>query len=226
MKSMRISMITLAVGLAGATAAWGAESVMNLISTGDAITKQVADTKAAAEAAEKHDKELAQEGRDLTTEAANLNKENAAFTKENSDLNQRISDYNSRCNPKKQLNQDEYNACKADGAQLNQDVAKVNADKDTLNKHINDVNARIPKHNEEIKGSGQKVKDAFADYDSALKREGVWLDQVRDQISSEAFKPYGQKAGCPDVTKPAKTAEALSKMADDVLACLKRVSNT
>src|ERR1041384_4685050 len=62
MKSMRIPLITLA--LAGAvTAAWGAESVMNLISSGEAVQKEVLDNKAKMDAAQQKNKDLAGQGK-------------------------------------------------------------------------------------------------------------------------------------------------------------------
>lgn len=223
MKNLHISMIAL--GLAAiTTAAWSAESVMYLVTSGEAVQKEVQDTKAASDAAVKRDQELAAEGNDLDAQSAQLLKENDAFNKENADINQRIGDYNSRCSTSKLLNQDQIKACKAEGDQLNADVAKVNADKDALNKHIADVNARIPKHNEEAKNSGNQVKATADAYVTALKNEGAWLDQARNLMVTNAFKSLGQKAGCPDVNDPAKTADTMAKMADDVIICLKKIS--
>ncbi len=225
MKTMRISLISMVLGLAGlATAAWGAESVMSLISNGEAVQKEVLDTKAAMEAAEKKNHDLAAEGNKLTSDQKQLTADVAAWNKENDDLKARIADNQTNCGPDKKLTQDQYNACKAQIAQLNTDIAKVNSDNADLNKRNKDLNTRIPQYNTDIKGIKGEVDSSYTAYNSALKKEGAWLDQARGQMSSSAFTAYGKKAGCPDVTKNTKTPEAMIKMSGDVIDCLKKVS--
>ena len=225
MKTIRISMIPLVLGLAGAlTAAWGAESVITLISNGEAVQKEVVDTKAAMEAAEQKNKTLAAEGNKLNSDQKELVSSVAAWNKENDELKARIADNQANCSPDKKLNQDQYNACKAQIAQLNTDIAKVNADNADLNKRNKDLNERIPKYNNDIKGIRGEIDAGYAAYNAALKKEAAWLDQARTQMSSSAFTSYGKKAGCPDVTKNTKTPEAMIKMSADVIDCLKRVS--
>ncbi|HEV7164120.1 MAG TPA: hypothetical protein VGO35_01875 [Gammaproteobacteria bacterium] len=225
MKTIRFSLISLALCLAGAvTAAWGAESVMTLISNGEAVQKEVLDNKGAMEAAEQKNKNLAAEGNKLTSDQKQLTADVAAWNKENNDLKARIAENQSNCSPDKKLNQDQYNACKAEIAKLNTDIARVNADNGDLNKRNKDLNARIPQYNNDIKGIRGEIDSSYAAYNSALKKEGVWLDEARTQMSSSAFASYGKKAGCPDVTKNTKTAEAMIKMSGDVIDCLKKVS--
>jgi cell division protein FtsB len=225
MNKMRISLIPLVLGLAAlASAAWGAESVMSLISNGEAVQKEVVDTKAAMEASEKKNHDLAAEGNKLTSDQKQLQADVAAWQKENDELTQRVNDNKANCGPDKKLNTDQYNACKAQVAQLNSDIAKVNAENADLNKRNKDINERIPKYNDAIKGIGDEIKQGYAAYNAALKKEAAWLDQARTQMSSSAFASYGKKAGCPDVNKNAKTPEAMIQMSADVIACLKRVS--
>ena len=224
MNKMRISMISLVLGLATLATAWGAESVMSLISNGEAVQKEVTDTKAAMEASEQKNKTLAAEGNKLTSDQKQLVADVAAWNKENDELKQRISDNQTNCGPDKKLTQDQYNACKAQIAQLNADIAKVNNENGDLNKRNKDINERIPKYNDAIKGIGDEIKAGYASYNAALKKEAAWLDQARTQMSSSAFAAYGKKAGCPDVNKNAKTPEAMIQMSNDVIACLKRVS--
>jgi|SRR5579859_547911 len=226
MKSMRISLISLAL-LAGAmSAAWGAESVMNLISSGEAVQKEVADTKAHMEAAIQKNKDLAAQGKALGAEKTKLMADLAEWQKENDAVKQRTDDYKARCSPDKKLTVDQVNACKTDAAQINTDIAKVNSDNADLNKRNNALNAKIPTYNEEAQKAPGEQNSAYDAFNAAAKKEGAWLDQARDQIASDAFKPYAQKAGCPDVNKPSKTTDAMIKMADDVIACLKKVSNS
>ncbi|HLW74036.1 MAG TPA: hypothetical protein VKT74_03115, partial [Gammaproteobacteria bacterium] len=86
MKNLRISMISLVLGLAAAvTAAWGAESVMSLITSGEAVQKEVLDNKSAMEAAENKNKDLATEGKQLTTEKSQILADLDAWQKENDD---------------------------------------------------------------------------------------------------------------------------------------------
>src|SRR5579859_2544667 len=226
MKSMRISLISLAMLTGAMSAAWGAESVMNLISTGEAIQKEVADTRAKAEATDKANKELAAQGKELSAATNELNAEIAALNKDADGITQRRTDYQSRCSPDKHLTPDAFNACKADVAQLNQDIAKNRAQNGELKKRQDELFAKTAKYNEAIKTNPAEQKAAYDAFNAATKKEGAWLDQARDQISSDAFKPYAQKAGCPDVNKPSKTTDAMIKMADDVIACLKKVSNS
>ena len=102
--------------------------------------------------------------------------------------------------------------------------SKVNSENGDLNKRNKDINERIPKYNDAIKGIGDEIKQGFAAYNAALKKEAAWLDQARTQMSSSAFASYGKKAGCPDVNKNAKTPEAMIQMSNDVITCLKKVS--
>ncbi|HEX7965567.1 MAG TPA: hypothetical protein VF651_07595 [Gammaproteobacteria bacterium] len=225
MKSMRIPLITLA--LAGAmTAAWGAESVMNLISSGEAVQKEVVDNKAKMDAAQQKNKDLAGQGKAIQSDKAKILADLDAWNKQNDSVKQRVADYQTKCGPDKKLNQDEFKACTAEKDQLNVDIAKVNSDVAEINKRNESLNARIPAYNDAIQKSPEEIKAAFADYNASLKKEAAWLDQARGQMSSDAFKSYGKKAGCPDVSKPAKTAEVMIKMTDDVIACLKKVSNS
>ena len=224
MNKIRISLISLVLGLAAFTAAWGAESVMTLISNGEAVQKEVTDTKAAMEASEQKNRDLAAAGNKLTSDQKQLVADVAAWNKKNDDLKARIADNQTNCSPDKKLNQDQYNACKAEIAKLNSDIAEVNSENADLNKRNKDINERIPKYNNDIKGIGDEIKAGYAAYNAALKKEAAWLDQARTQMSSSAFASYGKKAGCPDVTKNTKTPEAMIKMSSDVIECLKKVS--
>jgi len=226
MKSMRIPLITLALTLGAASAAWGAESVMNLISAGEAVQKEVQDTKAKSDAAQQKGKDLAAQGKAMQSEKNKILADLDAWQKENDGVKARTADYQSKCGPDKKLNQDEFKACTAEKDQLNTDIAKVNADNAELQKRNDALNAKIPTYNEAAQANPAEQKDTYNAYTSSLKKEAGWLDQARTQMSSDAFKSYGVKAGCPDVNKPAKTPEAMIKMTDDVIACLKKVSNS
>ena len=227
MNKTRLSLISLVLGLAAlATTAWGAESVMSLISNGESVQKEVTDTKAAMEASEKKNHDLATEGKKLGADQQQLLADVASWNKENDALKARISDNQANCGPDKKLSQDQYNACKAQIAQLNEDINKVNAENGELNKRNKELNERLPKYNESIKGIGDEIKSGYADYNAALKKEAAWLDQARTQMSSSAFASYGKKAGCPDPNKNTKTAEAMIQMSADVISCLKKVSST
>lgn len=224
MKNVRLTLVSLTLGLAAMTAAWGAESVMNLISGGEAVQKEVTDTKAAYDTAVRRDKELGAEGPQLAAANEQLNKDIANFKKESDSVSQRTDDYKARCSPDKHLNSDEFKACTADKDQLNADIGKLGPERDEINKRIADLQAKINAHNEEAKGSGDRVHTAYNAYFASLKKEGAWLDQARTLMVSDAFKPLGAKASCPDVTKNPKKDEDQIKMSNDVVACLKKVS--
>ena len=225
MKSMRISVIVLGLGLASATA-WGAESVMNLISAGEAVNKEVNDTKSAYDAVQQKNKDLLGEEKELGAAEQKIQTDIQAYQSDSQKVQQSTTDYKARCGGGKQLTPDEYKACNADLTQINSDVARVNGEFPVLTQRKNQIDAKVAAHNDAAKGIDGKIKDAYASWNSALKKQGSWLDQARTQITSDAFKPYAQKAGCPDTTKPAKTADAQMKMSDEVVACLKKVSNS
>ena len=110
MKSMRIPLITLALTLSAASAAWGAESVMNLISSGEAVQKEVIDTKAKTESAEKKNKDLAQEGKDLNAAQVKLNSDIEALNKDAESITQRRADFATQCPSGKTFTPDQLTA--------------------------------------------------------------------------------------------------------------------
>lgn len=224
MKSMRISLITLALGLGAAGAAWSAESVMNLISSGEAIQKEVADNKARMDAAVQKNNEVAAKGKDLSSEKAKLLADQSDWQKENDEVKQRTSDFQNRCSPDKHLGADQLKACQKDADELNQDIAKVNSENAELTRRNQELNARIPAYNDEAQKAPAEQDAAYNAFNAASKKERDWLDQVRGQLATDAFKNYAEKAGCPDMNQPPKTTEAMIKMTDDIIACLKRVS--
>lgn len=226
MKSMRIPLITLALTVGAASAAWGAESVMNLISTGEAVQKEVTDTKAKTEASEKQNKDLAQEGRDLNTAQTKLNTDIQALNKDADSITQRRADFATQCPSGKTFTPDQLTACKNSAAQINADIAANTAKNAELKKRQDDFTSKAKSYNETVKNNPGDVKGAYDAFNAAIKKEAAWLDAARDRISSEGFKSYATKAGCPDVNKPSKTTEAMMKMTDEVIACLKKVSNS
>ena len=227
MKSMRISMITLALALAGTvTAAWGAESVMNLISSGEAVQKETRDTKANYDDVQAKKAAMIAEAKQFGVDQNKLAADVAQYQKDSAAVNQSAADFKNRCGADKKLNQDEYKACTADQQQINADVTRVNAEFPALKQRKDTLDAKIAEYNKGAGGIDAKVNDAYKSWDGALKKEGAWLDQARSLLVSDAFKSYGQKAGCPAVGKPASTPEGADKMTSDILTCLKKVSST
>lgn len=225
MKSMRIPLITLALALAGTvTAAWGAESVMNLISSGESVQKEVHDTKASYDGIQAKKASMAAEAKQFGVDQQKLALDVQQYQKDSAAVTQSTADFKARCGADKKLNQDEYKACTADQQQINADVARVNGEFPALKQREDSLNAKIAEYNKGAGGIDAKVNDAYKTWDAALKKEGAWLDQARSLLVSEAFKSYGQKAGCPAVGKPASTPEGADKMTTDILACLKKVS--
>src|SRR5215469_4287536 len=104
MKNLRISLISLVLGLAlGSTTAWAAESVMTLISTGEALQKEVLDNKAKAESTDKANHDLAAEGKELAAANSQLNADINSMTNDANSVKQRTADYQNRCGPDKKL---------------------------------------------------------------------------------------------------------------------------
>jgi chromosome segregation ATPase len=200
---------------------------MNLISSGEAVQKEVTDTKGSYDTLQAHKKSLADQAKQFGTDQTKLQADVVQYQKDSAAVNQSASDFKNRCQgADKKLSQDEFKACTADQQQINADVARVNGEFPTLKTREDTLNSRIADYNKEATGIDAKVNDAYTTYSASLKKEGAWLDQARTLLTSDAFKSYGQKANCPNVNKPAGTPEAANKMTDDILVCLKKVSST
>src|SRR5262249_31798999 len=141
------------------------------------------------------------------------------------DIRKRSSEFQNRCSPEKKLEQEQLKACKKDADELNTDIAKVNSDNAELNKRNDALNARIPGYNQEAQKAPAEQDAAYAAYHASTQKERGWLDSARNQLSTEAFKAYSDKAGCPDMTQPPQTTDAMIKMTNDIIACLKKVSS-
>lgn len=222
----RIATISLAFGLAGAlTAAWGAESIINLISQGEAIVNEVKNSKATYEDINKRNKDLAAQGKQLVAEQKQLQQAVADYTKQNEQVKKQIADYKAKCEGK-QLNQQQYTECKNELAQVNQSIAAVNAIPAKLKKQQGDFNARATKYNQDTKALQAQAPTASRNYQNALAKEEQWLDQVRQFVGSAAVQPYAQKAGCPDPKKVAKSIDQVMVQSTHFLACLKKIAGT
>jgi chromosome segregation ATPase len=222
----RIIAIASLLTLAGAmVAAWGAESVVDLISQGEAVTSKTDSAKTALDQAVKNNDALVAEGKQIQAQQQQLQANIDAYKKQNDDVKQQTVDYKAKCD-NKQLTPDEYKACKEELAQINASINAVNAKPASLNKQQNDFLARAKKYNEEVKTAPKAVSAAQTAYRNALISQFQWLDKARVLVASPAFAPYAKKAGCPDVKNPAKTDEAGMKMSDEILTCLKKVAGS
>ncbi len=224
--TLRFISISLVLGLAGAlTAAWGAESVIHLISQGESIQNKVRSTKAALDAATQYNNSLATQGKKITVQQQQLQSAIAAYKQQVADVKTETAKYKSTCEGK-QLNQEQYKSCKAMNAKINTDIAAVNTTLPKLNKQQDDLNARAVKYNHDIQAAPGQVRTADANYRNAFSLQESWLDQARNLVASPAFQPYAKKAGCPNVMQPPTTMVALLKMSDEILVCLKKVVGT
>lgn len=222
----RIASLALGLGLAGiVTVAWGAESVINLISEGETVVANVKATQAAQDEMTRKNKALAAEGPQLVADQQKLQDDIAAYKKQMDDVNAQTADYKAKCDGKA-LNNDQYKACKAQLAQINQMIAAVNARPKQLNKQQQDFNDRATAYNKEAQELKTAAPKASNDYSDALTKEEAWIDRVRTFLLSPAVQPYAKKAGCPNVEKPAKNIEGVNKMSVQALACLKKIAGT
>jgi predicted nucleic acid-binding Zn-ribbon protein len=223
--TVRIITLVSILGLAGAlTAAWGAESVVDLITKGESSTAAMNSAKAELDAALQKNKDLAVEGKQIQAQQQQIQAAIAAYKQKVADVKTETADYQSKCSGK-QLNQDEYKACKAQLAKVNQDISDVNTESPKLNQQQTAWQARAVKYNQAVQTTPKEVRAADSKYRNAMATQYQWLDKARDLVASPAFQPYAKKAGCPDVRKPAKTSEAAVKMSQEVLACLKKVAS-
>lgn len=222
---IRIVTISLILGLAGAfTAAFGAESVIALISNGEAIQSQVKTNKDAYDTVLQRNKQLDGEGKQIVADGNQINADIAAMNKAGDEFNQKVSDYNTKC--KKAATSQQYNECKAQQAQLAQESAQLKARPTQLKARQAAWQARAEKYNQDIKDLPPQISAANAKYQNSLAQEEQWLDQARTFASSAAVQPYAQKAGCPDVQKPPRTIDGVNKMSSGLLACFKKIAGT
>jgi hypothetical protein len=224
----RIASLALGLGLAGiVTAAWGAESVINLISEGEAVVSNVKTTKATQEEVTKKNKELAVEGPQLVADQKKLQDDIAAYTKQVDDVKVQSADYKTKCQDKdKNLKPDEFKACQAQRAQISALIDQVNKQPQILKKRQNDFIDRANAYNKATQDIKTAAPKASNDYSNALTKEESWIDRVRTFLLSPAVQPYAKKAGCPDVEKPAKDIDGVNKMSVQALGCLKKIAGT
>ncbi|HVA55821.1 MAG TPA: hypothetical protein VNI53_08540 [Gammaproteobacteria bacterium] len=223
--TVRIIALASLFTLAGVlTTAWGAESVTSLISQGEAVIAKTNTTKAALDAAVKNNDALVTEGKQIQADQQQLKTDIDALKKASADFNQKASNYEAACAKPKST--DQYNACKAQNAELKQQSDQLKTEPAQLNKRQNDFIARATKYNQEVNTAPKEVSAADTAFRNALINQYTWLDKARVLVASPAFVPYAKKAGCPDVKNPAKTTESAMKMSDEIITCLKKVAGS
>jgi uncharacterized protein YlxW (UPF0749 family) len=224
----RIASLALGLGLIGAvTAAWGAESVINLISEGETIVSNVKATKATQDEVTRKNSDLAKEGPQLVDEQKKLQADIAAYQKQVDDVKTQEADYKAKCqNKDKNLTPDEFKACTAQRNQITALINSVNKQPQILNQRQKDFNDRANAYNKSTQDLKTDAPKASAAYANALTKEENWIDRVRTFLLSPAVQPYAKKAGCPNVEKPAKDIDGVNKMSVQALACLKKIAGT
>lgn len=223
---VRLATLALVVSLTGmCTAAWGAESVINLISQGEITTAHVHTGKAALEAATRKNDALAAQGKQIAAAQQQLQADIAALTAKEGSIKQETAAFKSSCeNTKTRLTPDQYKACKVQHNQLKSDITQVNSQPPILKKRQADFIARANKFNKEVVAAPGQVQAADATYRNALASQEQWLDRARNLVATPAFQAYAKKANCPDVMQPPKTIAGVMRMSNGILACLKKVA--
>ncbi|MGH8413500.1 MAG: hypothetical protein ACRESX_02080 [Gammaproteobacteria bacterium] len=222
--TVRIVTLALALGLAGAlTAAWGAQSVVELIKQGESVIGAVNSAKVDRDALLQKNSSLAAEGKQIVAEQQQLQADIAAFQKASDEFNKKATDYQSKC--KKPPTTDAFNACKAEHAQLIDESTNLKTEPAKLNKRESDLNTKAVKYNQETQVIPKQVRAADDKYRNTLPALENWNTAARTMVASAAFQPYAKKAGCPNVMKPPKTVDAEITMSNEILACLKKVAS-
>lgn len=223
--TLRIVTLSLALGLAGALAtAWGAESVMDLISQGESAMAKVKTAKTTLEVITQKNTALQAEGTQIQAENTKLQADIAAFKQQVADYNQKATAYKQQCSSAK--TDDQVKACNAQHTALQQESDDLKNKPATLNTREKDFIAKATAYNQQVKALPNDLKTAESNYRTALSYQYAWLDKARDQVAQPAFKPYAKKFNCPNVMKPAKTQDEADTMSDQIIACLKRVVNS
>jgi len=223
--TLRIVTLSLMLGLASVlTTAWGAESVMDLISQGESNIANVKAAKAALDDITQKNTALQSQGTQIQAENTKLQADIAAFKQQVADYNQKATDYKQQCSSVK--SNDQVKACNAEHSALQQESDDLKNKPATLNAREKAFIAQATTYNQQVKELPNQLKTAEDKYRNAVSFQYAWLDKARDQVASPAFQPYAKKYHCPSVMKPAKTQEEADSMTDQILACLKRVVNS
>ncbi|MGH8369498.1 MAG: hypothetical protein ACRESC_00830 [Gammaproteobacteria bacterium] len=223
---IRIASLALGLGLAGTVAvAWGAESVINLVSQGEVAIRNVKDSRAAYEDGLKRNKDLAAQSQQITADNQQLQAGIDAYNKQSSAVKQEIADYTAKCSGKK-LKQKEYDECTATQSKVSKDVDAANAVPATLNKQQANLAVRVNKYNSDMKDMQVSAPKLQSDFTDKLSKDEDWLNKVRDFIASPAVQPYAQKANCPDTKNIAKNVDQVIDQSEKYLACLKKIAGT
>lgn len=223
--TLRIVTLSLVLGLASTLAtAWGAESVMDLISQGESNITNVKAAKATLDDLTQKNTTLKDQGTQIQAENTKLQADIAAFKQISATFNQKVSDYNAQCSKPK--TDDQFKACKAENAELKQESDSLRTQPGALNAREKDFISHATAYNQQVKDLPNQLKVAEDKYRNALSFQYAWLDKARDQVAAPAFQPYAKKYSCPNVMKPAKTQEEADTMTSQILACLKRVVNS
>ena len=224
--TLRMFTIAFLLSLAGVlSVAWGAESVASLITQGEEITNRIKTHKAAFDAGLKKNQSLVGEGKQITADMEQLKADIAAYKSSNASIKKQTADYQSKCNGK-QLNPTEFAACKAQLAQINQEINENNTAPTKLNQRQNALMARAQKYNQEVVSVPKEVKADESAYENALADQQTWLQKARTLVASPGFVPYAKKAGCPNVEKTPKSLDDIMNMSQSIITCLKKVANT
>ncbi|MBU6421915.1 MAG: hypothetical protein KGQ62_07505 [Gammaproteobacteria bacterium] len=223
--TVRIVTLSLALGLAGALAsAWGAESVIDLISQGQSALANVKNAQAALQDLTQKNTALQTQGTQIQAENTKLQADIAAFKELSSTFNQKVSDYNAQCKSPKTDAQ--FKECKAQNTELQQQSESLKTQPAALNAREKTFIVAATAYNQQVKSLPDQMKAAEEKYRVALSYQYAWLDKARDQVAQPAFQPYAKKYNCPNVMKPSKTQDAADAMSDQIIACLKRVVNS
>lgn len=221
----RIASLAVGLGLAGiVTLAWGAESVVNLISQGEVAIKELKSSQAAYEDGQKQNKELAVEGQKLSEEHQQLQDAIDDYKKQSAAVQQQIADYTAKCSGK--LKQKAYDECKAEQPKVKQAVDDVNAIPAKLNKKQADLSTRASQYNNDVKTLQTNAPKVQQEFNDRLTKDENWLNNVRDFVASPAVQPYAKKAGCPDTKNVAKNIEQVIDQSEKYLSCLKKIAGT
>lgn len=223
---LRIASLALSLGLAGmVTLAWGAESVINLISQGDVAIKNLKASKVAYENGLTQNKALADEAKQISVDNQKLSAAIDDYKKQSAGVKQQIDAYSAKCSGKK-LDRKTYDECKAEQPKVSSAVDAVNAIPAKLNKQQSDLVARSNQYNKNMQDLQASAPKLQKDYNEKLTTDESWLNQVRNFAASPAVQPYAKKAGCPDTNKIAKNVGQVIDQSEQYLACLKKIAGT
>lgn len=225
MNKTLLAVLSLAILAAGtAIPVWGAESVNQLIKSGETAIANATKAKAAQDDVESRNKQLQAEEVTIKADQAKLETQIKAFNQQQDQIKAKIADFKKNCAGKK-LEKKDYDVCIQQQTEITKGEAAINAQQVPLVKQQDDFNNRVTTFKAQADQLNADSPTAAANYTVALNSEQNWLNQARNFLTSPALGRLTRKAHCADFSTSVSDVAGINGMSAKALDCLKRIKS-